>query len=188
MLVFASLVAHVAETRLETAAGVHSAKAVVLALEKRYYADLDVKNAFRQVLASAQGTGEEKIVDAARKLAALEEFAEKKYAEKGIQVDLWVGEAGKPIVSELKKKMLEEKTVSKPSGALDLSVHVLDWRGEPVPIAATLLVHDPASGKVVVAKNTALVPEQSFTNPVFGLSIYFQDIAAVALAGEDFHA
>lgn len=189
VLVFAALLAHVTQTRLGAEKETYSAKSVAIALEKRYYADIDVKNAFRQVLASATGAGcEEKTADAARKLAMLEAFAEKAYGDKGVQIDLWLGEAGKTAVAELKKKMLGESAALKPPGALDFGVNVLDWRGEPVPIAASSLACDPASGKVFVSRNTALVPEQFFLNPVFGISVYFQDVAAVALIGEGFHA
>jgi len=188
VLVFSALLAHVADTRIETAKESHFAKQAVFSLEKRYYADLEVKNAFRQALANAQGAGgEEKTVDAARKLALLEQFAEAEFAERGIQVDLWLGDAGAADFAELRKRMLAERRTLKPGGALDLSVHVLDWRGRPVPLAAALLAHDPASGKVLVARNTALVPEQPFLMPVFGASIYFDDVAAVAVIGEGFH-
>ncbi|MCX6767713.1 MAG: hypothetical protein NTY90_03225 [Candidatus Micrarchaeota archaeon] len=130
VLVFAALLAHVTQTRLGAEKETYSAKSVAIALEKRYYADIDVKNAFRQVLASATGAGcEEKTADAARKLAMLEAFAEKAYGDKGVQIDLWLGEAGKTAVAELKKKMLGESAALKPPGALDFGVNVLDWPG-----------------------------------------------------------
>ena len=189
LLVFATVLARVSQTRTAAAAEAYSAKEAVFALEKRYYVDVDLKNAFRQVLAAAQGTGsEEKIVDAARKLALLEEFAEKKYAEKGIHIDCWVGEADAPGLRELYRKMLDEKRALKPPGAMDLYMHVLDWRGGPVPVSAGLLAVDPASGKLFVSRNSATVPAQPFQKPVFGASIYFDDVAAVAIIGEGFHA
>jgi len=188
ILAFSAALAHVAASRLETEKQSYAAKEALLALEKRYYTDLDVKGAFRQALASAQGTGsEEKIVDAAGKLALLEGFAERQYAERGIQLDLWLGDAGAGEISGLRRSMLEENRALKPLGAVDLSAFVLDWRGKPVPLAAALLASDPASGKVFVSRNTALVPEQPFLRPVFGVSIYFDGVAAVAVIGEGFH-
>ncbi|MGC9113858.1 MAG: hypothetical protein ACP5IG_02075 [Candidatus Micrarchaeia archaeon] len=166
----------------------------VLLLEKRHYAEMELKESLKQVLESARGSSrEERVADVAFKLAEWEWFEEKEFASRGISLDLWCGVATEQEISLLKNKVLEARHAVKPFFAHDFSELVVGWRGELVPAAMAFLESD-ALGKARISRNGfSLVPEIAQVygaaggRVFFGASLYFREgVAAVALAGEDF--
>ncbi|MFH1056252.1 MAG: hypothetical protein V1717_00420 [Candidatus Micrarchaeota archaeon] len=149
----------------------------VLVLEKKYYADLALKNAFSQVFSLSQGEGERQSSESiALNLGELEVFAEDYFAQQGILADLWFGE----FDSFEEKRVLGETLSSrKPvacSHCFDFSAKTLDWDKKIVPKAIELvfdrriskkgLAHTPSSqewiGNEIAFGGTFYYPEKNF--------------------------
>jgi hypothetical protein len=165
-----------------------------LALERRYYADLEFKEALEKTLHYASGANrEDAIRNGAEALAALEGYVEQRLRENGVEADVWAGAVSESEVDAMKERILVEGRPLKCLACFDLSAYAVDWRGRPVRRASGLL--DFSGGRLAVSRNgLANVPElEDSLNPfsgavAVGVSMYFpkEKIAAVALVREGF--
>ena len=162
-----------------------------LLLERRYYAEMDFKEAARQALEAARGnSAEEKAIDAGRKLAALERFLEEKYAKEGVSLDMWAGVIAKEEVDSLRSRMLTEGRALKCELCLDVGAGVAAHDGAVVPLASVFL--DASAAPVVSRNGLYLSPSESArlgSAPgifAIGASIAAPGIAGIALAPEGF--
>ena len=155
----------------------NEASADVLLLEKKYYADLELKEAFGQVFAKTGGAGEKQASERiAANLEALEEFTEKNYAGKGIIADVWFGSLSPGEEKEILEKTLSERKPSACRHCFDFSAKTLDWDKKTAHKSVELMFdgrisklgfsHAPTSvewvGGDVVFGATFFVPEKSF--------------------------
>lgn len=117
MLVLAALSSLAAVSSLADSASTQTADATraAIALEKKYYVDLGIKESLHQVLASAEGIdGKSRTGDAAAKLVEWEARVETVFEQEGTQVDVWQGVALPSDVEAVRKAVLAD-------GALDKS-------------------------------------------------------------------
>lgn len=158
-----------------------------LALEKRHYAEMELRESFIQVLQSSQGTSrEEKVVDVANKLSKWEAFVEKEFGDRGMLLDVWCGATTPSEISRLKKQILEKQTLFRPSLSHNLNEFVLGWQGQALPVSAAFL--DSTIEGVKVSRNgLSFAPDLATAYSIvdgetsFGASLYLpgEKIAAI---------
>ncbi|MEW6328926.1 MAG: hypothetical protein AB1468_02290 [Candidatus Micrarchaeota archaeon] len=98
----------------------------VLALEKNYYLEMDVKhalaNSVRISAAEENGNREETADAVADRLAGFEKFIEGKYAKgRGVEIDVWCGIGDEQEFDSLAGRMLENKKLEKCASCWDFS-------------------------------------------------------------------
>ncbi len=181
------------ENRAQRAADAASEDA--LFLQKKNALELDVKNALRQALWSAQGAEREALAgDAGLKLAALEPLVEEHCARRGAIADLWFGVASESEITAMLEKTRSQRAPAKCSNCFDLAAPALDSRGNPALLATALLDADALSKKIVVSRNgLASLP---LAAPLFaksgtagfGATLYFpeRNASSVVMLSEGF--
>jgi len=191
VLLFVFPTLHVLELQKNSLTSNSLAQEKMIAIEKRYYEDLSLKQAVAQVLRQAQGSSiREKVLNASEGLEKLERFVEAKYAEKGVLMDLWFGVLREGEAQELAGRMMDEKRALKCGSCFDFSARALDYDGNIVPKSASVLFASPA-GSAFVSKNglsIAPFPEGAFGDVLVGASFFLPDgkIAFVSLMPEGF--
>jgi len=120
----------------------------VLLLEKKYYADLALKQAFSQTLSLSVGADERQVSEnTAKNLEALEAFAEDYFAGQGVLADLWFGSIDFREEQEVLQETVSSKKPVACSHCFDFNAKTLDWNEKIVHKSIELIFERKVSRK-----------------------------------------
>lgn len=146
----------------------------LIALEKKHYADLELKNAFSQALSLSPGLDEKQSSESiAESLARLQDYAQKRLAERGLHARLWFGSVG-----EREEKRILEETIarSKPVACAHcyvFSAMTVDWDGRPVRKSVELVFNRKISKNGFA--HTPTSAEWLASDIAFGATFYWPE-------------
>ena len=159
-----------------------------LLLEKKYYADLELKQAFQQVFEQSGGSDElQSAQNIAANLEKLEFFAEKHFAEKGIIAEIWFGS---PLEGEqaILDQALSQRRPLRCIHCYEFSARTLDWDKKIIYKSTELVFNKRISKQGFV--HTPTSEEWVLGNIVFGATFFIpeKNFAWVSIMPEGFGA
>ncbi|HLD62374.1 MAG TPA: hypothetical protein VI875_00740 [Candidatus Norongarragalinales archaeon] len=157
----------------------------LVSLERKHYADAEVKKVFSQVFELSAGSDERQSSEAiAENLARLDAIAKERFGQEGVGVELWFGEFDSFEEQRVLQETLSRKKPARCAHCYSFAEFTVDWDGKPVRKSIELvfgrkisklgLAHTPSSAEWV-GKNVA-----------FGATFYSQGMAWVSAMREGF--
>ena len=132
-LLFVLTIAVLALTLSKASASSLDSSAELVSLERKHYADAELKKVFSQVFSMSKGSDELQSSRAiAENLALFEVKAKERFAREGVSVELWFGEFDSSEERGILEKTLSQKKPARCAHCYSLAAHTLDWDGRPV--------------------------------------------------------
>lgn len=161
--------------------GMRDAQNAALLLERKYYVEKDIKDAFLQSMqiaarqAGAASTREDVAVAVAERLEAFERFAEGAYAQQGVEVDLWFG----PLddADALAKRIYDSGRLQQCDACADFSSKTITYSKKIAPAAVSFINVDPLRKRVEISKGgLTIAPNANALGRVyFGASVLMRE-------------